>query len=66
MDGINLGGNIVPFKKDGITGVVVYADIGTPDITQTEAFVNETVDKVEGKPVTVPGSVWRSLPFAVY
>ena len=57
VDGINLGGNIVLFKADGITGAVVYADIGTPDITQTEAFVTAAVDKVEGKPVTIPSSV---------
>ena len=57
MEGISLGGNIVLFKADGITGAVVYADIGTPDITQTEAFVNAAVDKIEGKPVTVPSSV---------
>lgn len=57
VEGINLGGNIVLFKADGITGAVVYADIGTPDITQTEAFVTEAVDKIEGKPVTVPNTV---------
>jgi hypothetical protein len=56
-DGINLGGNIVLFKVDGITGAVVYANIGTPNITQTEAFVTEAVAKIEGKPVTVPSSV---------
>lgn len=57
VDGINLGGNIVLFKVDGITGAVVYADIGSPDITQTEAFVTEAVDKVEGKPLTLPSGV---------
>ena len=57
VDGINLGGNIVLFKADGITGAVVYADVGAPDITLTEAFVTESVDKVGGTPVTVPSSV---------
>ena len=57
VDGINLGGNIVLFKVDGITGAVVYADIGTPDISQTEAFVTEAVDKIEGKPVTASNNI---------
>jgi hypothetical protein len=36
---------------------VVYADIGMPDITQTEAFINAAVNKIEGEPATVPSSV---------
>jgi hypothetical protein len=31
-----------------------YESIGTPDLSQTEAFVNEAVSKVEGKTVVAP------------
>ena len=42
------------FRVGKIYGAVEYADLGTPDPDQAQAFVAEAVDKVEGKAVTTP------------
>lgn len=45
---------LVLFQVGSIVGAVGYGDIGRPDTSQFQAFVTEAIDKIEGKPVTVP------------
>jgi hypothetical protein len=51
VQGVNAGVDAVLFKSGGYVGAVLYESIGTPDLSQAEAFVNEAVSKVEGKTV---------------
>ena len=49
VQGANAGVDAVLFKTGSYVGAVLYESIGTPDLSQAEAFVNEAVSKVEGK-----------------
>jgi hypothetical protein len=52
--GISGGADIVLFKVGSIAGFVEYIDTGQPDPGQLQEFVNESVNKVEGKPTITP------------
>ena len=54
VQGINLGADLVLFRFGQTYGAVEYEDIGSPDITQAQAYVTEAVNKVEGKPTKTP------------
>ncbi len=53
-EGENAESDLVMFRVGKIYGAVEYADLGTPDPDQAQAFITEAVDKVEGKTVTIP------------
>jgi hypothetical protein len=54
FEGISGGVDLVLFKVGSIAGVVEYIDTGQPDPNQLQEFVNESVNKVEGKPTITP------------
>ncbi len=54
VQGINIGADVVLFRVGQTYGAVEYEDIGSPDITQAQAYVTEAVNKVEGKPTKTP------------
>ncbi len=52
VDGMALGADLVLFQVGKVYGAVVYAQTGSADPTQAQAFITEAVDKVEGKLVS--------------
>jgi hypothetical protein len=54
VQGVNAGADLVLFRVGSMLGEVIYEDLGTPDIGSVQAYVNEAVNKVEGKPTTTP------------
>ncbi len=54
VKGIEAGADIVLFRVGSTLGMIVYGDIGQPDIDQLQGFVQEAVDKIEGKPAVPP------------
>jgi hypothetical protein len=57
VEGINGGIELVLFELGSIAGLVGYGYLGQPDPNQLQGFVNEAVNKIEGKPTTPPTSV---------
>ncbi len=51
VDNVNVGLDLVLFRAGNYVGLVEYGDIGSPDIPTVEGFVNEAIDKAEGKPL---------------
>jgi hypothetical protein len=54
IKGINVGYDLVLFRVGQIPGDIVYADIGTPDISEVQSFATAAVNKIEGMPTTPP------------
>ena len=52
VQGFTIGLSVVGFSDRGIAGTVVLEDLGKPDTSQLQSFVNEAVDKIEGKPIS--------------
>ena len=49
VDGVNVRGDLVLFQSGSINGALLYEDLGSPDVTQAETFVDQAVAKAEGK-----------------
>jgi hypothetical protein len=58
--GIDVGVDVVAFRAGSDVASVVYETLSTPDSSIVEAFVNEAVDKIEGKPTTTPTTLYSS------
>lgn len=54
VEGETAGADLVLFRTGQTYGAVLYEDLGTPDPTMAQGFINEAVDKAEGKSVTPP------------
>jgi hypothetical protein len=52
--GETAGADVVLFESGPYVGALLYEDLGTPDPSQAQAFVEEAVAKVEGKPAVTP------------
>jgi hypothetical protein len=52
--GITLGLDVIVFRVGSIAGDLAYFDLGSPDADTVQAFATAAVDKIQGKPVTVP------------
>jgi hypothetical protein len=50
VQGVDIEVDVVAFEVKKYIGDVIYEDIGTPNLGQVEGFVNEAVNKIEGKP----------------
>jgi hypothetical protein len=53
--GVSLGIDVVLFRAGSITGQLLYFDF-SPDATVVQEYATAAVNKVEGKPVTIPTS----------
>lgn len=49
VEGESSGADLVLFQTGGISGEVLYQDLGTPAIDQAEALIDQAVAKAEGK-----------------
>jgi hypothetical protein len=49
-----LGFDIVMFQVGIYEAAVGYANVGSPEVAQVEAFTTEAINKLEGKPVSAP------------
>lgn len=56
-NGVNVVIDYVFFQVGSIIGLVEYANVNSPNMTLVKEFVTEAVNKVEGKPTTVPTTV---------
>jgi hypothetical protein len=51
---VSAGADVVLFESGPYVVAVVYEDFGTPNPDEAQAFVQEAVAKVEGKPTVTP------------
>jgi hypothetical protein len=53
--GITVGADFICFQASpSVVGLIVYYDVGQPDASSVQAYVNEAVNKAEGMPTTTP------------
>jgi hypothetical protein len=54
IEDVNAAGDFVLFRVGSIVGLILYADIGSPDSTQLQSFVTEAINQIEGKHTVTP------------
>jgi hypothetical protein len=54
--GVTLGIDIILFRVGSYVGDLLYADLGSPDISLVQSLTTEAIAKINGQPTTSPAT----------
>jgi hypothetical protein len=65
IKGVTAGFDLIVFAAGSYVGALIYGDIGTPEISQVEAFANLALAKVKGAPLPSISSPTTTGPTSI-
>jgi hypothetical protein len=54
--GVTLGIDIILFRVGSYVGDLLYADLGSPDLSRVQSLTTEAIAKINGQPTTSPAT----------